>query len=418
MAKVNFTTARVAAYKCENGKDQSFIWDSGCPGLGLRATKNGASAYIFQARLSGNKEMRMTIGDSATWQLGEARAEANRLKVLVDQDIDPRQVKADKHASEMRSNAKQTLLARTAWDAYMAVPHPRWGSTHRQDHVNAAQAGGTECKIGKRQAKPGPLAALLKMPLNSITSSAVENWLITESKTRATSAKNALRKFVTFIGWCSTHATYKHIAHADCCRTPGVKTVTPTSKAKVDHLLLEQLKPWFAAINTIENRQFNAYLQCLLLTGARSIEMKELRWTNVDFKWKKLTIGDKNDGSRNIPLTPYVEQLLKSLPEDNEWVFSSPTAESGHIVSPTKSYKAALKRAGLPLVTLHGLRRSFGTLALWIEAPAGVTAQIMGHKPSAIQEKHYIIRPIDYLRRWHDRIEAFILEQANGSVKG
>jgi integrase len=61
---------------------------------------------------------------------------------------------------------------------------------------------------------------------------------------------------------------------------------------------------------------------------------------------------------------------------------------------------------------LHGLRRSFGTLAEWVECPTGVVAQIMGHKPSAIAEKHYRRRPLDLLRMWHVRIETWILEQA------
>jgi len=36
----------------------------------------------------------------------------------------------------------------------------------------------------------------------------------------------------------------------------------------------------------------------------------------------------------------------------------------------------------------------------------------MGHKPSAIAEKHYRRRPIDLLRMWHTKIEAWVLEQA------
>lgn len=35
----------------------------------------------------------------------------------------------------------------------------------------------------------------------------------------------------------------------------------------------------------------------------------------------------------------------------------------------------------------------------------------MGHKPSAIAEKHYRRRPIDRLRMWHVKIEGWILEQ-------
>ena len=78
-------------------------------------------------------------------------------------------------------------------------------------------------------------------------------------------------------------------------------------------------------------------------------------------------------------------------------------------------HNKALTAAGLPALSIHGLRRSFGTLAEWVECPAGVSAQIMGHKPSATAEKHYTVRPLDLLRLHHERIEAWILEQAGVS---
>jgi hypothetical protein len=36
----------------------------------------------------------------------------------------------------------------------------------------------------------------------------------------------------------------------------------------------------------------------------------------------------------------------------------------------------------------------------------------MGHKPSALAEKHYRRRPLDLLRVWHSKIEAWILTEA------
>lgn len=44
--------------------------------------------------------------------------------------------------------------------------------------------------------------------------------------------------------------------------------------------------------------------------------------------------------------------------------------------------------------------------------PVGVVAQIMGHKPSATAEKHYRVRPLDLLRKWHAELEAWILAEA------
>lgn len=41
-----------------------------------------------------------------------------------------------------------------------------------------------------------------------------------------------------------------------------------------------------------------------------------------------------------------------------------------------------------------------------------MVAQIQGHKPSATVEKHYKVRPLELLRAHHEKIEAWILEQA------
>ena len=79
---------------------------------------------------------------------------------------------------------------------------------------------------------------------------------------------------------------------------------------------------------------------------------------------------------------------------------------------PHKAHDRACAVAGIDELTLHGLRRSFKSLTEWLEIPAGVVAQLMGHKPSATAEKHYTVRPLDLLRTHHERIEAWMLEQA------
>ena len=79
---------------------------------------------------------------------------------------------------------------------------------------------------------------------------------------------------------------------------------------------------------------------------------------------------------------------------------------------PHKAHDRACTVAGIDRLTLHGLQRSFKSLTEWLEIPAGVVAQLMGHKPSATAEKHYTVRPLDLLRMHHERIEAWMLEQA------
>lgn len=41
--------------------------------------------------------------------------------------------------------------------------------------------------------------------------------------------------------------------------------------------------------------------------------------------------------------------------------------------------------------------------------------QIMGHKPSALTEKHYRRRPLDLLRIWQVKIKVWALEQVGVS---
>uniref|UniRef100_E6PN17 Phage integrase family protein n=1 Tax=mine drainage metagenome TaxID=410659 RepID=E6PN17_9ZZZZ len=217
--------------------------------------------------------------------------------------------------------------------------------------------------------------------------------------------------------WPYKPATKKRRA-ARVVQTPNPAKTRKTREAlgkpgkKSDVLTREQLPAWFAHMRQIQNPAIAAALQTMLLTGARPGEVLSLRWDDINTQWKSIVMRDKVEGERMIPLTPYVAQLLAALPRRNAWVFSSATSASGQLSKPNTPHARACKAAGLEDLTLHGLRRSFSTLTEWLEIPAGPVAQIMGHKPSATAERHYKVRPLDLLRVHHERIEAWILEQA------
>jgi integrase len=248
--------------------------------------------------------------------------------------------------------------------------------------------------------------------LANLTPEQVRKWLQTESQKRSTQARIAFDALRAFINWADEQEEYKGLASLDACSRRIKKENLPKKQAKDDCLQREQLKVWFNAVQGLSNPVISAYLQGLLLTGARREELAGLQWDDLNFRWQAMTIRDKVEGERTIPLTPYMTYLLNSLPRRNQWVFSSIRAKSGRIQEPRIPHNRALVVAGIPDLTLHGLRRSFGTLSEWIEVPAGIVAQIQGHKPSATAEKHYRKRPIDLLRMWHVKIEKWILEQA------
>lgn len=460
-SRVRLTAGRVEAFTCPAGKSQAFLWDTEAPSLMLRATPTGRKTYAFEGRLNG-ATVRISIGTAADWSLDAARKRAAELKQQVDSGQDPREIERQKQADRDAAKAAQAaeieadkLAAVTVgdvWKTYLDDRRQFWGERHYADHLKMSKAGGEVSKRGVKAAPdgtkpntlPGPVFGLLALPLRDLTPDKIEAWATEQAKTRPTYARLCWRCLKVFLNWCAEHPEYSRLlATANPAKTKRTREVLGKPSVKDDALQREQLPAWFAAVRKIQNPVIAAYLQTMLLTGARPGEVLTLRWDDLNTQWKGMTIRDKVEGERVIPLTPYVTQLLAELPRRNEWIFSSARAlrmdpkntrrrerehaakgqsapagdlmtvsASGHLSDPSTSHRCACATAGLEGLTLHGLRRSFASLTEWLEIPSGVVAQIQGHKPSATAEKHYKRRPLDLLRLHHERIEAWILEQA------
>lgn len=464
MQRERLTPERIRLFNCSPEKKQEFLWDTESPRLAVRATA-GAKSFVFESKL-GRQTIRITIGDVRAWPLNSiwegkgtdrhevqrgAREEANRLQGLINQGIDPRQEKAERLAvveAKLQEAKSKAALVADAWQAYIAFQKDKmerpniergkkWGERHLQDHLNLAQPGGEPKKRGKGKTKAGVLFPLMSVRLSDVTADKLKEWQRQEAEARANNARQGFEMFRAFWRWCASRAEYAKVIDVDAVEGKELRDEVPGRKAKgEDCLQREQLATWFREVRKLSPVQ-SAYLQVTLLTGRRREEIAPLRWDDVDFKWRSLHIKDKVDGESTIPLPPYLASILLDLKRRNDtpppptrilagkriandldswkpspWVFSSPTAASGRIEEPREAHNRALAAAGLPHLSIHGLRRSFGTLAEWVECPAGVVAQIQGHKPSGTREKRYIRRPLDLLRMWHTRIEAWILEQA------
>lgn len=419
LAKVKLTAGRIEKFHCPKDKEQAFLWCAEVPGLGVRATAGShRKRYIFQAKVHG-KTMRVTIGDVSAWSIEEAQREARRLQVTVDQGKDPRQVEADREAADKAKvsalelqKLRESVTLQAAWGEYLVARKPHWSERHYRDHVADMHLGGEKRTRSKTLwTIPGTLAALATVRLVDLTPQLIEEWAKLESAQRPTRARLSLRLLKAFLFWCNRHSTYREIVTSNAAQNKSARESLGKPSVKNDALQREQLAAWFAAVRQIGNPVTSAYLQALLLTGSRRNELATLRWEDVDFQWNSLTIRDKVEGTRIIPLTPYVAHLLAPLPRRSAWVFSSPMAASGRLTDPRIAHNKACAVAGLEM-TLHGLRRSFASLCEWIEMPAGIAAQIQGHKPQGVREQNYIRRPLDLLRMWHVKIEAWILEQA------
>jgi integrase len=432
----NFTSARIEAFKCAEGRQQSIYWDGKTPGLGLRVTAKGAKSYIFETTLNG-KTLRMTIGDVRTWSISQAQAKATAYKAQTDSGIDPRRVLAEQAAAEkaaevarVKAEAAEVAAAiRNAvslgdiWPEYiadrMATRTGGWSDHHVRAHKQMMQEGGQPVKRGSKLTQPGPLFSLAGVRLVDLTSDRIERWAKEEAKHRPSSARLAWRLLKACMNWCSEHKTYSSMVAANPTKSARAREALGKPKVRNDVLQREMLQAWFPAVRRIGNPVISAYLQILLLTGARREELAALKWDDVNFQWNSIKLSDKVEDFRMIPLTPYVAALMSALPrrEDNDYVFSSPSSASGYIAEPRYAHNQAVAVAGLPPLSLHGLRRSFASLSEWVQVPSGIAAQIQGHAPQGVREQNYIRRPLDLLRIWHVEIEKWMLEQAGIDFK-
>lgn len=458
---------------CPPGAKKAFLRDREVSGLKVRVTDNGAKAFVYEAKLNG-KAISKTLGKVGLMSIAEAQAQARDLgRIVKTEKADPRELERQKQEAEaaaiaqaaadaaakmsadaarVKADLAASITVGEVWSLYLAERRPHWGERHYADHVKMAKAGGELAKRGVKASAPGlkpltvagPVHSLLAKPLRELTSSVVEAWATEQAKTRPTYARLCWRCLKVFLNWCAEHPDYSSLlATVNPARTKKAREALGKPSVKDDALQREQLSVWFGAVRQIQNPVVSAYLQTMLLTGARPGEVLTLRWEDLNTQWKGLTIRDKVEGLRVIPLTPYVAHLLAGLPRRNEWVFSSTrtlsmdeqnvrrrardhaangtqapmgtvasASATGHLSDPSSAHRSACMTVGLEGLTLHGLRRSFASLTEWLEIPSGVVAQIQGHKPSATAEKHYKRRPLDLLRVHHERIEAWILEQA------
>ena len=413
---------------CPFDKPFVLLKDSNKKGLRVRITPFGKH-WQFETRIKG-KLFTRALGEWPSVAIAQAQAEAHRLRGLTEQGNDPRELerqqaalKADQDALNQENlkatnerEKRQLITVDMVWKDYIEKRRPFWGVLHHRDHLDKSKRGG---ELSKRRGsngaitQAGPLASLLDCRMVDLTTERIQEWAAIEGKTRASSARLAWRLLTVFLTWCSEQKEYAPLLPTpNPAKTKKAREALGKANTKSDVLQRGQLAVWFSAVRQIQNPVISVYLQTLLLTGARRGEVLALKWDDINLQWHGMTIRDKVEGERTIPLTPYVAKLLANLPRRNEWVFSSPTSGKGCLTVPNTPHARACKVAGLDGLTLHGLRRSFKSLNEWLQIPTGIVAQIQGHKPSATAEKHYTVRPLELLALHHNRIEAWILEQA------
>lgn len=163
--------------------------------------------------------------------------------------------------------------------------------------------------------------------------------------------------------------------------TEGVKSFRELSRERfVDHDEIERLA---IALNEVQSERMRVLLWLHLLTGMRTTELRHLKWCEVDESKQQLNKsgGDmKNWKPACQPLAAIAMELLSKLPKTGVYVFSEEgAAKPFNRSSVYKVFNRVRKRANLPDIRIHDLRRTVGSWLAQSGVPLPLIAKVLNH---------------------------------------
>ena len=144
---------------------------------------------------------------------------------------------------------------------------------------------------------------------------------------------------------------------------------------------------------------------CAVHTGVRMGEQRALRWADVDFETRIITIrrsapkglvvekSPKSNRHRRVDLTPELADALEKIRHGGERVFCNP---DGSKLRPGQFHEimwAAQKRSGLRRIRWHELRHSFASILTTGGAPLRIVQSLLGHSTIRMTERYAHLAP-------------------------
>ena len=173
-----------------------------------------------------------------------------------------------------------------------------------------------------------------------------------------------------------------------------------------------ELAAWYEAVMRLKNKTLRDYLLLILFTGLRRHEAAKLRWENIDFKAKTLTVLDtKNHTDHVLPLSDYLFELLDRRKQNavNEYIFPG-SGSGGYLVEPRVQMRKVTELSRVSF-TVHDLRRTFITIAESLDIAAYSLKRLLNHKMTNDVTSGYIITDVERLRKPMQLIADYILQK-------
>jgi site-specific recombinase XerD len=184
---------------------------------------------------------------------------------------------------------------------------------------------------------------------------------------------------------CLRHIFNKAIEWDVVNRNPakGVKLLKEPP-GRIRYLDVEEIERLLKAIDSIP-RGAGKYLKPIVIiainTGLRKQEILKLKWKNIDFNERKITVHrTKTNDIRVMPMNESIYQELKKVPQHSESDYVFCNKQGIPYGNVRKSFESALSIAKIKDFRFHDLRHTFASHLVMNGSDIRTVQQLMGHK--------------------------------------
>ncbi len=312
----------------------------GVTGLYLRVAPSGARNWILRVTI-GNRRRDMGLGGLQDVPLKDARELARQARRKIAEGIDP---------IETRRVAKVTLRETPSFSECAK----RTIETKRDEWKSAKHADQWTNTLDT-YAKP----VIGNMPVDMVELRHVVEILAPLWTVKTETATRLRTRIEAVLAWATVSGFRKGDNPARWRGNLDALLAKPGKVAKVKHhkaLPFAELPGFMAALKAREGTAARA-LEFLVLTAARSGEVRGAKWGEIDGKvWIVPADRMKAGKEHRVPLSPRAAQLLKELPRmaDSDLLF--PAARGGQLSD--MALTAVMRRMEVDAVP-HGFRSTF-----------------------------------------------------------
>lgn len=366
------------------------IKDDGCRGLYLLIQPSGSKVWAVRYSLD-SKLRKATLGSFTAIGLAEARTAAGKIFEQLAGDIDPReaerQAAAEAKAARARTFGK---IARRFLDT--GCDHLRPGSKR---NIESA------LRLVIAEWQDRPIATIKRRDAIEL----VDCIKAERGPGAATKAQAWLRRVFNWM-----------LEKDEIEASPIAGMKAPARLQPRDRVLSDdELRRLWVACDQ-RPHPFGRYVQLLLLTACRRMELATLRWSDVDFGERTIIVPGsryKTGKPHLIPLSRQALRIIEGLPRlDDVYVF--PGRGGGKPLAAFTQHKTRLDALLDPPIdyNLHDTRRTCRTGLSRLRVPPHIAERVLGHAQQGIERVYDVHSYADEKRQalqlWADHVTRIV----------